>query len=117
MTELPLLFQGSLWTCISDKCPRRCKRRTFKATVVTSKLAQPSYTDDDVLMDVYFGKFQERKYTETMAMDLANFVATLGGIIGAWTGMSFITFSQLVLLTIAKLCQLLRKGLLAIKTR
>jgi Amiloride-sensitive sodium channel len=102
---------------MSDKCPRRCKRRTFKATVVTSKLAQPTYTDDDILMDIYYGKFQERKYTEKAAMDLANFVGTIGGIIGAWTGMSFITFSQLIILTIAKLCQLCHKGLLAITSR
>jgi Amiloride-sensitive sodium channel len=115
--EHPLLFQGDMWTCMRDRCPRRCKRTSFKAAVVTSTLAQSAYKDDEVLLDIYYTKFEERKYTEMEAMDLANFVGTIGGIIGAWTGMSFITFSQLVILTMAKLCQLLPKGFSAITLR
>jgi Amiloride-sensitive sodium channel len=99
---------------MSDSCPRRCKRRTFKAAVVTSKLAQSTYTDDDVLMDIYYTKFQERKYTEKVAVDLASFVGTMGGIVCVWTGMSFIALNRLVILAITKLCQLLQKGFLAI---
>jgi Amiloride-sensitive sodium channel len=115
--EHPLLFQGDMWTCMRDKCPRRCKRRSFKAAVVTSKLAQSAYRDGDVHLDIFYTKFQQRKYTEKVAMDLANFVGTIGGIIGAWTGMSFIAFTRLVILAISKLCQLLHKGLLAITLR
>jgi Amiloride-sensitive sodium channel len=99
-----------------EKCPRRCKRRNFKTNVVTSGLAQQVYTDD-VLMEIYYGKFKGNKYKEQLAMDLANFLANLGGIIGSWTGMSSITFIQLLIFTIAKMCQLLHKALLALSAQ
>jgi Amiloride-sensitive sodium channel len=100
-----------------DKCPRRCKRRGFKATVVSSTLAQPAYTNDDVIMDIFYGKFQKKMYTENVAVELASFVANLGGIVGSWTGMSSITFIQLAIFTIIKLFQLLSKGVSAIISR
>jgi Amiloride-sensitive sodium channel len=103
--------------CMSRKCPRRCQRRSFKATVVTSTLAQPTYTDDDVLIDIYYGKFHKKVYTEQVAVELAAFVANLGGIIGAWTGMSSFTFVQLVIFTAIKLSQLLLQGFSAICSR
>jgi Amiloride-sensitive sodium channel len=100
-----------------EKCPRRCKRRSFKTNVVTSKLTQPVYTDDDILVEIYYGKLKRKKYTEQLAMDLAKFAANLGGIIGSWTGMSSITFVQLLIFAIAKMCQLLHKALTALTAR
>jgi Amiloride-sensitive sodium channel len=102
---------------MSEKCPRRCERRSFKATVVTSMLTQPAYTDDDVLIEIYYGKFQKIMYTEQVAVELAIFLGNLGGIIGAWTGMSSITFVQLVIFTAIKLSQLLLRGFLSILSR
>jgi Amiloride-sensitive sodium channel len=102
---------------MSDQCPRKCSRRSFKATVVSSTLAQPAYTNDDVVMDIFYGNFQKKKYQEALAVELATFVANLGGIIGSWTGMSSITLVQLAIFTVAKLFQLLLKGVSAIITR
>jgi Amiloride-sensitive sodium channel len=100
-----------------EKCPRRCKRRSFKTNIMTSKLNRPVYTEDDVLMEIYYDRLKRKKYTEQLAMDLAIFVANLGGIIGSWTGMSSITFTQLLIFAIAKMCQLLHRALTALTAR
>jgi Amiloride-sensitive sodium channel len=84
--------------CARENCPALCLTKVFRPSVMSTLLPQPKYTSDDVIVTVYYRDFKYKEYTETQAIDLANFVANLGGIVGGWTGMSFITYAQLLIL-------------------
>jgi Amiloride-sensitive sodium channel len=56
---------------------------------------------DEIILYAYFGDFHYSKYSEQETLDLANFIALVGGTIGGWTGMSFITYGQIVVFILA----------------
>jgi Amiloride-sensitive sodium channel len=56
---------------------------------------------DNLEISFYFGRLQYTKYEETQILDQADFLANLGAIIGTWTGMSGVTFAQLIVFFIA----------------
>jgi Amiloride-sensitive sodium channel len=96
---VPFFQSENIQQCKKVSCPQLCEQQVY--------LVEETQSQGDVVggyawsgVYVYFGEIKYTDVSQEKLLNLASFVASLGGVFGVWTGMSVVTIVQALALCI-----------------